>query len=121
MLVSSIVIKWAPAPVPGTGSNIDWMKASGQLLKSGSVVAELPEVTFTIEAGPGASRPSELSPWAIEQPVYADTLVLSLYDSEWEHTVVIDSVEAVLSDVRHAEWAAYTISLPTGIQENYPA
>ncbi len=113
MQVSTITVKWAPAPVPEVGSNIDWFKASGQLLKSGSVVAELPEVTVTLEDGPGATRPSEIILWELAVAVDADTLVLNLYDAEYEHTVVVGDSETILADARHAEWVSYTIEFPT--------
>ena len=112
MEVSAITIKWAPAPVPREGSNVDWLKASGQLLKSGVVVAELPEVTVTIEDGPGATRPSEILLWEAVVAMVADTLVLDLYDAEYEHTVMVGSFEAILSDARHGEWVSYTIEFP---------
>jgi len=112
MQVSTIVIKWAPAPVPEEGSNIDWLKASGQLLKSGVVMAELPEVTITLEDGPGATRPSEILLWEVVVAVDADALVLNLYDAEYEHTVVVGSFEAILANAQHAEWVPYTIEFP---------
>lgn len=112
MQVSIIAIRWAPAPVPEEGSNIDWLKASGQLLKAGAVVAELPEVTITLEDGPGATRPSEITLWTADPAVDADTLELNLYDAEYEHTVVVGGIESILADARHAEWVSYTIEFP---------
>lgn len=113
MKVSSIIFKWAPSPVPDTGDYIDWFKAKGQLLRSGNVVMELPETDVTIQVGPAATRaPSSFEPWKFTQEVEADTLTLDLYDSEWAHSVEIDGIVAELLDVKHAEWAYYTITPP---------
>ncbi len=116
MLVSSMVIKWGPAIVPEVGSHIDWFRAKGQLLKAGNIVAILPEVVFTIEAGPGATRPSEWIPWTFEQVVDADTLVLELYDAEYEHSIVVNDVSFDLLDARHGEWVTYSLVLPLTLE-----
>lgn len=122
MQVSTINIKWAPAPVPEeVGSNIDWLKASGQLLKSGVVVAELPEVIITIEDGPDATRPSMVTLWTADPAVSADTLKLNLYDAEYQHTVVLGDFETVLADARHGEWVTYSIELPLAVGEDIPS
>ncbi len=122
MKVVNITLRWAPAPVPEVGDSIDWFKVKGQLLHGGSLVADLPEVEVILQTGPEATRPSEVAPWTFQAAINADTLVLEMYDSEVNHSALVEGAmvggqEIMLDQPTHDSWQQYQFTLPSDANE----
>ena len=104
MLIQTITMLWAPAGI--VTDQTDMIIAIGSVVKDGAIVVDLPQV------GVPMVNLTSLLMWELPTPIEADSVSLSLYNVDYQHTVDIDGVQFPIEPLDN-QWQELSLVLST--------
>ena len=104
MLIKTITMLWAPAGI--VTDQTDMIIAIGSVVKDGAIVVDLPQV------GVPMVNLTSLLMWELPTPIEADSVSLSLYNVDYQHTVDIDGVQFPIEPLDN-QWQELSLVLST--------
>ena len=111
MLIQTITMLWAPAGI--VTDQTDMIIAIGSVIKDGAIVVDLPQV------GVPMVNLTSLLMWELPTPIEADSVSLSLYNVDYQHTVDIDGIQFPIAPLDN-QWQELSLVLSTPDSPDLP-